>query len=111
MPELSNSYFTVYRGEDDKIKALGLKDGAVYFAIDTNKIYFDEDLEGTGEIVRHCISGGGGASFLSAHVSDLQKTEDAQYEIPLDSIELEDGASVNIDDIVIGGGKIFNDYC
>jgi hypothetical protein len=101
MPELSNSYFTVYRGEDEKIKALGLKDGAVYFAIDTNKIYFDEDLEGTGEVVRHCISGGGGASFLSAHVSDLQKTEDAQYEIPLDSIELEDGASVNIDDIVI----------
>lgn len=49
----SNDAFLPYRGSDKQIQEFSLKPGAVYFAYDTNKIYFDDSQS------RHVMSGSG----------------------------------------------------
>lgn len=60
----SENAFAPYRGTEEQISAFPIHRGAVYFAYDTNKIFFDD---GNGE--RHVMSGSG-IKFVYGHCVD-----------------------------------------
>lgn len=73
----SENAFAPYRGTEEQIKAFPINPGAVYFAYDTNKIFFDD---GRGE--RHVMSGSG-IKFVYGHCVDvLVPTNDADGYLP-----------------------------
>ena len=73
----SENAFAPYRGTEAQISAFPVKNGALYFAYDTNKIFFD-DANGN----RHTMSGSG-IKFVYGHcIEDLIATNDSDGLLP-----------------------------
>ena len=83
--KLSENAFAPYRGTEAQIQAFGTKPGAVYFAYDTNKIFFDD---GAGE--RHVMSGSGIKFVYGICADDLiaDATHDMLLPYPRSAIEI-----------------------
>lgn len=77
----STDAFKPYRGTDEQIQAFPVLPGAVYFAYDTNKIYFDE-AEG-----RHVMSGSGIKFVYGAALEDLVPNDELLYPFPREAIQ------------------------
>jgi hypothetical protein len=80
----SNDAFLPYRGSDKQIQEFSLKPGAVYFAYDTNKIYFDDSQS------RHVMSGSGIKFIYGICEDDLLPDGDHNllYPYPREFIDL-----------------------
>lgn len=81
----SENAFAPYRGTEEQINAMSIHNGAVYFAYDTNKIFFD-DSEGN----RHVMSGSG-IKFVYGHCVDTlvpNDTSNGLLPFPREDIEL-----------------------
>lgn len=72
----SNDAFLPYRGKEEDILEAPLKPGAVYFAWDTKKIYFDEGQS------RHVMSGSGIKFIYGDCQDDLMEDEQHESFIP-----------------------------
>ena len=58
----SNDPFKVYRGTEANIQSIPVTNGQIYFAYDSDKLFYDATNE------RHEIAGGGDVSFIKANV-------------------------------------------
>ena len=95
---IANDAFTPYRGTDEMIQRFPIRNGAVYFAYDTLKIYFDANGE------RHTMSGDG-IRFVYGNGSDVViDPETNYYKFPIDFIKSE---HFFIDNIIINKDGTF----
>ena len=100
----SKDAFHVYRGTEAKIASLNttpIKDGNVYFAYDSDVIYFDAKGE------RHRIAGGGDVQFVKAKVNITgfeDGTEENTYLFDRADI---DAAKLNVDNIILTSDDVF----
>lgn len=78
----STDAFKPYRGTDEQIQDFPVKPGAVYFAYDTNKIYFDDSQS------RHVMSGSGIKFIYGAATEEIIPNEDLLFPYPRDAIQL-----------------------
>lgn len=98
---IADNAFTPYRGTEEAIQQFPIRDGAVYFAYDTKKIYFDMDD------VRHSMGGGDSIHFVygNAESTDILQDADTLYwKFPIEMIE---GDHYLVDDIIINQNGTF----
>lgn len=99
---MANDSFTPYRGAEEKVLLHPVENGAVYFAYDTQKIYFDMNNQ------RYSIVGGAGnVAFYYSHQSEPQANDDGLFAIDLDAIDTSDGKTPKTDDILINDDNAF----
>ena len=114
----SNDAFLPYRGSDKQIQEFSLKPGAVYFAYDTNKIYFDDAQS------RHVMSGSGIKFVYGIYQDDILPDEDLLYPYPREAIDLayvelnKDPETYQTEDIIVNTDgtlyrikRIDDEYC
>lgn len=91
--------FIPVRGKESTILTQTPREGNIYFATDTGKIYMDVKDELTGELA-HLPVGGSGAAVLYAQVADIQQMGDGSYKVPYNLLENKE-ASPNVGDLII----------
>ena len=84
--KVSDHAFAPYRGTEAQCQAYPASPGAIFFAYDTNKIYFD-DANGN----RHVMSGSGIKFVYGDHVGELDESEDPAYQglFPYPKLDIE----------------------
>jgi hypothetical protein len=91
----STDAFRVYRGEDAKISDVNYQrvtDGNVYFAYDSDAIYFDAQGK------RHKVAGGGDVSFIK---SEASPTEDGAHGFFLFNRESIQSEKLEVDNVIL----------
>ena len=73
----SENAFTPFRGTEQQIQAFPVTPGGVYFAYDTNKIFFDD-----GNSQRHVMSGSGIKFVYGECVETLVPTDESNGLLP-----------------------------
>jgi hypothetical protein len=81
------------------------REGFIYYATDTGKIFLDTKDEITGEVI-HLPVGGSGASVLYAQANNPTELPDGSLVLSLGDLE-DESASVNIDDLIINSDGKF----
>lgn len=100
---MSNIRFRPFRGKEDKILALDKRDGQIYFATDSGKMYLDIDNENRIPL------GGNGASIFYAEAAEGDILQDAERDFyTIDNDLLTDKKSTpKVNDLIINKDGTF----